>query len=167
MPGRREYRTPPAAAMVAPAPGRSGPRAELCSGIGDIVWWVVLCVGWSNHGALYRCRQGGEGDTTGHQRGTNNRDHLLLHPLTSRLLRAGLVPARVLWATTPLLRGVINTLNGRYCCRTSGPLPHSLVRWLFFEGVLVDLLQVEGLPYLNADVVPNHQLGQLFTVDEA
>ena len=38
--------------------------------------------------------------------------------------------------------------------------------WLFFEGVLVDLLQVEGLPYLNADVVPNHQLGQLFTVDE-
>jgi hypothetical protein len=31
--------------------------------------------------------------------------------------------------------------------------------WLFFEGVLVDLLQVEGLPYLNADVVPNHQLG--------
>ena len=75
-------------------------------------------------------------------------------------------PSSVGPPTTPLLRGVINTLNGRYCCRTSGPLPHSLVRWLFFEGVLVDLLQVEGLPYLNADVVPNHQLGQLFTVDE-
>jgi hypothetical protein len=45
--------------------------------------------------------------------------------LTSRLLCAGLVPARVLWATTPLLRGVINTLNGRYCCRTSSPLPHA------------------------------------------
>ena len=29
------------------------------------------------------------------------------------------------------------------------------------QGVLVDLLQVEGLPYLNADVVPDHQLGQL------
>jgi hypothetical protein len=37
---------------------------------------------------------------------------------------------------------------------------------LFFERVLVDLLQVEGLPYLNPDFVPNHQLGQLFTVDE-
>lgn len=31
--------------------------------------------------------------------------------------------------------------------------------WLFFEGVLVDLFQVECLTYLNADVVPNHQLG--------
>jgi len=38
--------------------------------------------------------------------------------------------------------------------------------WLSFKGVLVDLLQVEGLPYLNADVVPNHELGQLFAVDE-
>jgi len=36
----------------------------------------------------------------------------------------------------------------------------------FFEGVLVDLFEVEGLPYLDADVVPDHQLGQLFTVDE-
>lgn len=115
---------------------------------------------------MYRCRQGGEGDTTGHQRGTNNRDHLLLHlsPLVYSAL--ALCLPEFCGPTTPLLRGVINTLNGRYCCRTSGPLPHSLVRWLFFEGVLVDLLQVEGLPYLNADVVPNHQLGQLFTVDE-
>ena len=39
-------------------------------------------------------------------------------------------------------------------------------RDLFFERVLVDLLQIEGLPYLNADVVPDHQLGQLLAVDE-
>lgn len=43
---------------------------------------------------------------------------------------------------------------------------HSPTEPLFFEGVLVDLFQVEGLTYLNADVVPDHQLSQLFTVDE-
>ncbi len=36
----------------------------------------------------------------------------------------------------------------------------------FLECLFVDLLQVEGLTYLHADVVSDHQLGQLFAVDK-
>jgi hypothetical protein len=43
--------------------------------LSERVSWVV----WRRRGvSTYRCRQGGERDTTGHQRGTN-RDHLRLH----------------------------------------------------------------------------------------
>jgi hypothetical protein len=61
-------------------------------------------------------------------------------------------------------------LPARLFVRSLGPLPRAACgpapSSLLFKGVLVDLLQVEGLAYLNAEVVADHQLGQLFTVDE-